>query len=351
MKTNVDFLIINNSPSFYKINLYNELSKLCKIHVVFVGITKQVVVAESFRDKIEFSYELLFSDIAFEKRNKYLSFIKICFVVNEIKYKKIIFGGYSDLEFLLLSFLLKKKHNCLQLESSILESKTDGINYLIKKIIFSRYGVVFSSGSLQTKILRKLNFKSLIIETKGVGIFNKSTTGKKIKISNVNKDFRYLFVGRLIEVKNVEYLIQTFNKLDKKLTIVGTGALESKLNKIANDNIEFRGFVDNVNINSVYVEHDIFILPSLSEAWGLVVEEAIYFGLPVLVSSNVGCYEEMVEKCNTGIVFNLQELDSLKNSINLIENNYEYYHLNCLNYDFNKRDKLQVESYLKGLPL
>ena len=54
MKKNVDILIINNCPSFYKINLYNELSKHCSIHVIFIGLTDQVVINKSVIDDICF---------------------------------------------------------------------------------------------------------------------------------------------------------------------------------------------------------------------------------------------------------------------------------------------------------
>ena len=43
----------------------------------------------------------------------------------------------------------------------------------------------------------------------------------------------------------------------------------------------------------MYAEYDILILPSLSEPWGLVVEEALYYGMPVIISDRVGCRSEV----------------------------------------------------------
>ena len=70
----IELLIINNVPSFYKINLYNELSKKINIHVVFLALTDQVVNSSQFRNEINFSFEII-SDIQIEKRNKILSLI------------------------------------------------------------------------------------------------------------------------------------------------------------------------------------------------------------------------------------------------------------------------------------
>ena len=62
----IDLLIINNVPSFYKINLYNELSKKIQIHVVFLALTDQVVNSIQFRNEINFSFEII-SDIQKKK--------------------------------------------------------------------------------------------------------------------------------------------------------------------------------------------------------------------------------------------------------------------------------------------
>jgi glycosyltransferase involved in cell wall biosynthesis len=150
-------------------------------------------------------------------------------------------------------------------------------------------------------------------------------------------------------LKNLEFLIDTFNKLDKPLTIVGAGELENKLKQLANTNITFTGFVPNDKVYNHYLNNHIFVLPSLSEPWGLVVEEAIYFGLPVLVSDAVGCQEEMVIKPNTGLSFSPYSESSLIEAISKIESDYDYFKNNCFSFDFEKRDLRQIEAYLKIL--
>lgn len=347
MKNKIDFLIINNVPSFYKINLYNELAKKCKIHVVFLGLTNQVVISNTFKEDILFSYELL-SPIQIEKRNKLESFKRLYFISKKYDYKKIIYGGYIDFEVKLLMFLTPKLKNCLQFESSIRESKVTGFIAVIKKLILSRISIALPSGKLQSEVFKALDFKGKIIETNGVGIFNKKEITKNKNVS-IESHYQYIYVGRLIALKNLEFLIDTFNKLNKPLTLVGAGELESKLKQLANKNITFTGFVPNDEIYNHYLKHDIFVLPSLSEVWGLVVEEAIYFGLPVIVSDAVGCQEEMVIKPNTGLSFSPHNQTSLIDAISKIESNYDFYENNCQSFDFEKRDLRQIEAYLKIL--
>lgn len=347
MKKNIDLLIINNVPSFYKINLYNELAKKCKIHVIFLALTNQVVINDNFEKEISFSFDLI-SNIQIEKRNKFESLKKVFSICDTYNYKKIIYGGYVDFEVNFLLFMNKKSKNCLQFESSIKESKITGFVALIKKILLSRISIALPSGKLQTDVFKSLRFRGKIIETKGVGIFNKKKNNKSYV---ENSKLKYLYVGRLISLKNLEFLIETFNQLDNKLTIVGSGVLEKKLKQIANSNISFTGFISNEDIHEQYFNHDVFILPSLSEPWGLVVEEAIFCGLPVIVSDAVGCQEEMVIKPKTGVVFSLNDKNSLLDAINNIEINYDYYRLNSLSFDFYDRDLQQINQYLEILKI
>ncbi len=349
MKIPIDILIINNVPSFYKINLYNELAKRCKIHVVFIALTNQVVIEESFHENIKFSYELL-SSIQIEKRNRWQSLKRLYSICNSYNYQKIIYGGYDDVEQRILLFLTPKSKNCLQFESSIRESKVTGVIAVIKKLFFNRISIALPSGKLQTAVFEALGYKGTIIETKGVGIFNKSSVKEPHKISQ-NPIPNYIYVGRLIAVKNLEFLIAVFNAINKPLTIVGTGILDTVLKKQANSNIKFTGFLPNEDLGGLYNANDIFILPSISEPWGLVVEEAVYFGLPVLVSDAVGCQEEMVLKPKTGIVFSPFDAESLKNAIKKMENNVAYYRYNCGSFDFSVRDTIQIEAYLKVLSI
>lgn len=347
MKIPIDILIVNNVPSFYKINLYNELAKRCKIHVVFIALTNQVVIEDSFHQDMNFSYELL-SSIQIENRNRWKSINSLFSICKKYEYKKIIYGGYADIEVKVLMFFTSKNKNCLQFESSIRESKVSGIKAFVKKIFFNRFSIALPSGKLQTAVFEKLDFSGKIIETKGVGIFNKNYLSYSKNISS-NSEVKYLYVGRLISVKNLEFLIDVFNTNKKFLTIVGDGVMNSSLRKKAKANITFTGFVSNREIEKLYSINDVFILPSISETWGLVVEEAIYFGLPVLVSEAVGCQEEMVLRPKTGIVFSPFDKKNLIKAMEEIETDIDYYRYNCSSFDFKERDDMQVDAYLKIL--
>jgi glycosyltransferase involved in cell wall biosynthesis len=124
----------------------------------------------------------------------------------------------------------------------------------------------------------------------------------------------FLFVGRLAPEKNIETLIEAYslyhaNGGEWHLLVVGDGPLRSKLGDTQTTGtssamIHFAGFRNGDELLPYYAFAGCFILPSLKEAWGLVVNEAMAARLPVLVSQNCGCSDDLVKNGVNGFVFN-----------------------------------------------
>ena len=132
-----------------------------------------------------------------------------------------------------------------------------------------------------------------------------------------------------------------------RLNIIGFGKQEQYLKSISNKNIKFYGAIDNKELRKYYQENDVFILPSKSEPWGLVVEEALNSGLPVLVSDKVGCAEEIVNESN-GLIFKYDSEEDLLQKIRQITdiNYYNKLRKNISKLDFKTIELEQIKSYL-----
>lgn len=133
------------------------------------------------------------------------------------------------------------------------------------------------------------------------------------------------------------------------MTIVGAGSDEAMLKSMAAPNITFQGFVNNDELGEIYQQHDVFILPSNYEPWGLVVEEALYWGLPVIVSEKVGCGPDMVRAYGSGFFFKHDDEESLAVAIGEMQRCYPDVRKKVLAIDWDKRENDQVEAYLKIL--
>ena len=115
------------------------------------------------------------------------------------------------------------------------------------------------------------------------------------------------------------FLIKVFNKLpESSLTIIGEGPDKIKLESMSESNINFVGSVENKGLSQYFTQNNFLILPSLSEPWGLVVEEALYHGMPVIVSNNCGSVDLVKNEFN-GYIFNSNNASELENIVIKIE--------------------------------
>lgn len=344
MKLQYDFVFLTNTPSFYKVNLCNEIAKTHSLLLVLYGYGSEAVNTNLRTSQSNlFDYVFLYEEVASE-RNKWKTFHRLIKLVNRISYKKILYSGWFVPEYNLLAFFTPIHKNCVICESSAMGSTFKGIKGWIKRLIINRMGTALPSGEPHRDIFTAIGYKGEIYLTGGVGIFNKQPKEASSQTRWIG-DKSYLYVGRLIDCKNLHFLIDQFNESGKSLTIVGIGELEAALKNRAKSNIRFLGFIDNKKLKEIYQAHDVFILPSKFEPWGLVVEEAIYWGLPVIASNHVGSAKDMVEKLQTGCLFTYNDSQSFQMAMKEIESHYDMYYKNVLKVDFEKRDALQVKAY------
>ncbi len=341
MKREYDFVYLTNTPSFYKLNLCNEIAKTHSLLLVLYGYGAEAVNKDlSENNNYKFDVKFLHNGDS-HKRNKLKVFFNLLSLMKSIKVKKVLYSGWLAPEYNIYSFISPKNKNVVINESTIWESSLNGIKGWIKRCIINRMGAALPSGEPHKELFTSINYKGRINITGGVGLLNMGIR----KEHDPNTPLRYIYVGRLIELKNISLLIETFNKNGKPLTIVGKGELEQELKSKAKSNISFIGFVDNEKLGEIYQSHDVFILPSTYEAWGLVVEEALYWGLPVIVSNKIGCSIDMVKRYNSGEIFQLSENEGLEKAISKIESNYNEYKNNVISIDWEERTKEQVNAY------
>jgi glycosyltransferase involved in cell wall biosynthesis len=127
-------------------------------------------------------------------------------------------------------------------------------------------------------------------------------------------------VARLVPKKQPELLLEAFRRVRASqqcaLLVVGSGELEAALRRrVAEERIPdvvFAGFLDQHRIVDAYACADVFALASgWDETWGLVVNEAMNFGLPVVVTDAVGCASDLVRDGRTGLVVPAGSPDAL----------------------------------------
>jgi glycosyltransferase involved in cell wall biosynthesis len=140
-------------------------------------------------------------------------------------------------------------------------------------------------------------------------LFARASENARLNASQLRDELRlppryFLFVGRLVREKGVFELLSAYAGLEESLrekvglVFVGDGgcrqSLEQQAGEIAPGTIKFVGFAQREQLPTYYALGEMLILPTYTDTWGLVVNEAMACGLPVILSEAAGCAPDLV---------------------------------------------------------
>jgi glycosyltransferase involved in cell wall biosynthesis len=128
-----------------------------------------------------------------------------------------------------------------------------------------------------------------------------------------------LFSGKLIGKKNPLDLLKAFEKLKINKTVLffmGDGPLRRTIEDYTIDNgienVVISGFVNQSEIGSIYFMSDVFVMCSgVGETWGLSVNEAMNFNLPIVISSTCGSSFDLIDEGKNGFVYKEGDIEML----------------------------------------
>lgn len=131
-------------------------------------------------------------------------------------------------------------------------------------------------------------------------------------------------VARLVPIKNIHNLLKAWRGVEEtnqsyKLLIIGDGPLTKELHELKQtlqlQTVEFLGAVENEKVIEYLHQSDALVLPSFAESWGLVVNEAMAAGLPLLLSKKVNAANTLLKEGVNGFSFNPANVAEIKQSI------------------------------------
>ena len=135
-----------------------------------------------------------------------------------------------------------------------------------------------------------------------------------------------LYVGRLIDEKGIPELLEAFTKLsgNKQVTlvIVGNGSqateYHSYTQQLKLDNVVFAGFQTQSALPQYYGIADIFVFPTKSDPWGLVLNEAMAAGLPIVCSDAAGAAPDLVVNGKNGYLVPVGDVEKLSEALQIL---------------------------------
>lgn len=335
-------LIIHNILwTHYKSVLFEAIEKqktddmeICVLQIAKNDISRKNMSSPEVNYK--YNYKLLFDDFI----ENIPTFKKIQAVLGYIQtYKPDIVnvtGWAADLSLtvaIIFSFLSGKKV-VISNESTSFDHQRSFFKEFLKKVLVKMSDGFIVFGKTSKDYLLELGAKSeQFIEQKGAVVDDKTIRRVFEKaqedhfLSDVIKTpYNFIYVGRIIGVKNIPILIKTFQNIKSKieeagnwgLIILGNGLLDDQIEKLievqSKDIYKFNA-VDWQTVPKYFSQSDCLVLPSNSEPWGLVVNEAMICGMGVIVSDSCGCKDDLIQ--DNGFVFESGNQNSLENAMKL----------------------------------
>ena len=140
-----------------------------------------------------------------------------------------------------------------------------------------------------------------------------------------------LFSGQFIARKGIDILLQAFAAIAgecPEVDLILAGGNKENINPEYipdkyRDRITFAGFVQPAGLPGLFAKADIFVLPSRYDGWGVVINEALGAGLPVIASNQVGAAHDLVQHGVNGFIFPAEDIQQLAGYIKTLSGSQE----------------------------
>lgn len=335
-------LVFQPSLAPYRIDFFNALLNKFnpEFYFEYENLIEQKFNQENLKSKCNFTPNYILNGVTIRGKS-----FRTGVLYTIIKHKpEIIFCNEyspSTLQVFIITKLFYRNIKVYTISDDCLKQSIErrGARAFIRNIVSKNIeGIIFTSKEVSQWYSSNISRKTKTIELPIIynEIILRDSYKKSLAIASKNiKDYELenkkivLFVGRLVEVKNIDFLIKCFSKIDSDdaiLVIVGGGEKENELKLLSSElgvsnKIIFTGRKEEEDLYSWYNIAQIFALPSIHEPFGAVICEALVGGCFVLCSSYAGA-SGLINSEN-GILFDptneVEFINKLRSSLERVE--------------------------------
>lgn len=333
-------VILTEIISPYRIPLFNALAldPAVSLHVIFLSETDPNLRQwRVYKEELRFSHQVL---PAWRRRVGKFNVLlneKVADALNQASPDAILCGGYSYLaSWQALRWARSRNVPFLLWSESNAQDTRGGhapVELLKREFLRRCAGFVVPGQSARDYLLaQNIREERIFVAPNAVDndLFASSAAAVRKDPSATRRKLglpkRYvLFVGRLVPEKGVFDLLRAYASLAENvrrelgLVFVGDGPsrqnLERQAAEFSVDKVQFAGFAHREQLASYYALAEMLILPTYTDTWGLVVNEAMACGLPVVVSQAAGCIRDLVREGWNGRIVPPRSVESLKAAI------------------------------------
>ena len=299
--------------------IVNCLEYLAKEENLHIDIIAYPVAAEA-----PFSFE--FSDRISVKKRSEVSDQTLEQMISSGNYDLIFCGGWFDKGYL---NAVKKKGNIPAVIGFDKQWKGSLKDYLatiyLRLKVTPLFDYAFVPGSEQVAFAARMGFSKSKIKT-GIYVCDNPRFNRVYEMRNSNPSAikkRVIYAGRYIPEKDILNLMTIAAEIvnqrndDWEFHFIGTGILWDQ--RVEHPRLVHHGFLDGAKLDEVMTTGSIFILPSLFEPWGVVVNEFAMAGYPMILSNQVGARTSLLTNEN-GLIFTAGNVEEMRKALNSMMN-------------------------------
>lgn len=235
----------------------------------------------------------------------------------------IVFMGvpYSVTDIIFLSFALRLlgKRVVVLTDSKFDDFQRDASREFFKRLLLAPYTAAVVGGRRQFEYVRFLGFAGRPVlpgaNTVSMGrVRQQAMASEQSAAPTVFAERRFVFVGRFVDKKNIDGMLEGYALYvraaaghARRLLLVGDGplkpAMEAQCAALGiSEMVDYTGFLSADRVSTHLANALALVLVSREEQWGLVINEALAVGLPILASADVGAREALVRNLENGVV-------------------------------------------------
>lgn len=362
-------VVYTNILTPYRKYFFDILNKKCQEKGVFF----KVLLMTKTEPNRNWKYDDLKTDYTILLKNKSYNFNGIYIhynpnlkeVIKDLNPTHVVCAGSYLCPGVNTILNMKKKYNFetyFWSESHLLEEKNNSkikitIRENIRNYIYKKFDGFWYAGKLSLDFIEKYankKFKKIFVPNlvdNKIFDYHKVDDSLKQEVSiqyKVSKEkITFICPARLTHVKGIDLFFKCIKEYDKKnkfqFLLAGDGELRNDIEQISNKynlDVSILGYLDQEEVSKLYCVSNFFLMPSLSDPNPLTCIEALWSGLPLLVSQHVGNYPEIIKNKKNGFVFDYNKkeefYDILDNIVSL--NNEWYKEAKSISYEIAKKN-------------
>lgn len=356
MEKRIKMVFVTQNLAPFRVQWLNELGKYIDIKIFHLNDYDSTVNAKY----LSFVTDNLEIDDNYSKIGKY-KFFKVNKILKE-KADLLMLDGYGFIGQIVLIMILKLlgKKFYISVDGGFINKNEKRIRGILKRFCINSAKGFFSTCEETDKFISHYAKKDVVLYRH---YFSSIYSDDICRITSKEKEyfkkkydlqdkFVVIAVGRFIHIKGFDILLKAAKIAEKDICFVFVGGKPTEeyndlIKGISSENVRFIDFLDKEKLKEYYFASDIFAMPSRGDIWGLVIGEAMAYGLPVLSSDTCIAGLAMVKDGENGYIVSGEDPEEYYSKVLELKNNENLYN-NMVENNFKSIQKYAIDISVKN---